>query len=73
MMRLSDVISRISNSPTILSIALVLFFLVFLGVIFYAYVFLSRESIDKLSAMPLDDYVPVEPRENGPKSVTTTE
>lgn len=62
MMRLSDIVGRL-NSPTVLiSVALILFFAVFLAVVAYAYVLLGKGAAQQMAAMPLEDHTPLQPR-----------
>lgn len=58
MMRLSDIVSKMGASFYI-EVALVLFFAVFLGVLFYAYGLLRNDAVEHMAAMPLDDDPPV--------------
>ena len=52
-MSLRDVVSNMGNT-VLVEVALVLFFLVFLGIV--AYVFVRRKSYwDRISRLPLDD------------------
>ena len=52
-MSLRDVVSNMGNT-VLVEVALVLFFLVFLGIV--AYVFVRRKSYwDRISRIPLDD------------------
>lgn len=54
MMRMSDMMSRI-GATFFVEVALVLFFAVFVGVFVYAFVMLSKDSVDRYAAMPLED------------------
>ncbi|MBK04253.1 MAG: hypothetical protein CL920_08085 [Deltaproteobacteria bacterium] len=52
-MRLSDIIGNISHTIFV-EIGLVLFLMIFAGAVFYAFM-MSREQVEHLESMPLDD------------------
>lgn len=72
MMRLSDIIGRISPSTVMVAIALVLFVLVFVGVFIYAYVLLGRDSVERFAAMPLEEHPVAQASKNAMESLEMT-
>jgi cbb3-type cytochrome oxidase subunit 3 len=55
MLRLSDIVGRLSASSMMVAGALLLFVLVFLSITVYAYFLLGRDTVRRFASMPLDD------------------
>lgn len=54
-MRISEIVSNASRSTLWVEMALVLFFTVFVGVIFYLWFLIKPEALERAAQMPLDD------------------
>lgn len=59
-MSLSDIVSRM-GATTFAEVALVLFFLVFVGICVYTFLRRNRERYDRARYLPLEDDVPSGP------------
>ncbi|MCB9639719.1 MAG: cbb3-type cytochrome c oxidase subunit 3 [Myxococcales bacterium] len=60
-MRMSEIVSKTSQTTFFVEIALVLFVAVFAGVIIYLWFLIKPEAIERAANMPLDDINPQEP------------
>ncbi|MCA9664608.1 MAG: cbb3-type cytochrome c oxidase subunit 3 [Myxococcales bacterium] len=60
-MKLSDAVGHAGLS-TYTEIALVIFFVAFVGIVAYTFARRNRDKYDQASHMPLDDDTPVNPR-----------
>jgi cbb3-type cytochrome oxidase subunit 3 len=57
MFRLSDIVGN-QGLSFFIEIALILFFVLFIGILIYSFFLLKKESVDKWSHLPLDDTKP---------------
>lgn len=60
-MRISEIVSNASRSTLWVEMALVLFFAVFVGVVFYLWFLIKPEALERAARMPLNDLDPLEP------------